>query len=71
MKNAIKKIKYVMEHHYCLQRVVPIMRKLGMIHILHILCERTDRRYQASLRYSFRDCCICDIVSTASGQRPV
>ena len=44
MTNVIKRTKYFIEHHYCLQRVVPIMRKLGIIHILHVLCEKTDRR---------------------------
>jgi len=50
----ISKIKYVMEHNLLLKRLIPLCRKTGLVHLLHIIKARIDGGKNKTERKGFQ-----------------
>lgn len=51
----ISRIKYIMEHHSFFRKVVPICRKVGLVHFLHRIKSDFDRIGNRDKRKEFQD----------------
>lgn len=53
----ISKIKYILEHNSCLKGMVPLCRKLGIVHIIHLLKGNFERIGNTDSRKEFKRFC--------------
>lgn len=44
LKAGISRIRSMMEHNSFLQRVIPVARKLGIVHLLHAMTEKVEQQ---------------------------
>ena len=52
-RGVISRIKYMLEHNAFLRKLVPLCRKMGIVHTLHIWKARRDKRRNAAQRKEF------------------
>ena len=51
----ISRIKYMLEHNVFLRKLVPLCRKLGIVHVLHVWKANRDKRKNAVQRKEFEE----------------
>lgn len=51
----ISKVKHIMEHNSCLRTLVPICRKIGIVHLLHRIKGFSDRLRNRNKRKEFQE----------------
>lgn len=56
-KIMISAIKHMLEHHSLLRNLVPLCRKLGVVHLLHIVKGSFERQRNVQKREEFQNFC--------------
>ena len=54
MKETATKIKYALEHSSVFKGLVPVARKLGIVHFLHVMYEKTEGQETADKKEAFQ-----------------
>ena len=54
MKETTTKIKYALEHSSIFKGLVPVARKLGFVHFLHVMYEKTESQEIADEKEAFQ-----------------